>query len=313
MSGSCKGNTNAKRLLISTILIGFFTLFEAIGGFYANSLALLADAGHMFADFIALLLSYLSLLYGKMPSDHKRSYGYKRLEIIAAFVNSLALFIIGIIIIYEATGRCFQNETVNADIMLPVAIIGVAINVIVFFILHGSNHKNLNMKSAILHIIGDVLGFVAAIIAAVIISYTGWMLADPILSILVSFMIFRTAYSILKESIHILLEGVPLNLSEEKIKVLLLEKFDLIDVHHVHLWSITEDYIILTMHIVIRDRSNDMRGVNGSENDSIIKSKNNIIGNDVLLKAIKDELKKIGIEHSTIEVEMPEQQCSDED
>ena len=291
MGANCSTSSNSARLLLSTVLVGVFTIIEAIGGFYANSLALLADAGHMSADFVALLLSYLSLRYGNRPADSKRSYGYKRLEIIVAFINSVALYAIAAVIVYEAIRRFSQNELVEWSIMLPVALAGVAVNVVVFFILNTSNDKNLNMRSAVLHILGDILGFAGAIIAALIIKYTGWMLADPILSIVVAMLLLRTATSITKDSIHILLEGVPLDIDDERIRNLLIGNFGLIDIHHIHAWSLTESYAILTMHVV----------------------SNAELPNDVLLKKLKAELRTIGIMHSTIEVEAAEGGCSDND
>jgi cobalt-zinc-cadmium efflux system protein len=272
-----------------TIIFGFM-LVEVAGGIIAGSLALLADAGHMVSDAAALGMSWAALRIGRRPSDHARSYGYKRFEVLAAFVNGLTLFVIAGWIVFEAARRFASPVHVLGGPMLAVAVAGVLANVVAFVVLNGGNRDNLNMRSAWFHVLGDLLGFVVAIIAAIVILGTGWSPIDPLLSILVALLILRSAADIVKSSAHILLEGTPPGLDLRALQDDLMTAVPAVaEVHHVHAWSMTAEDALVTLHV---------RGVPGVDPLS-------------LLPAINHRLKgRFGITHSTIQVDS--ENCPDE-
>lgn len=281
---------NEKKLLISTIILGIFMIIEFTGGILANSLALIADSAHMLSDFIATLFTLLSFKYSEKIADKKRSYGYQRFQILAAFINSITLFIISGYITYEAIGRFFKESDVSWEIMLPVSIIGIISNITILCILKSCSDKNLNITSAILHVIADLLGFIGALIAALIIKYTGWMIADPIVSIIISLLILYTAIKILLKSSHILLEGTPENLKYEELEKFITNLPNVINIHHFHSWSLTEKYILITVHITV---------------------KHNAKTHDIVVAAKKYMKNNLNISHATVEIEYESQNCTD--
>jgi cobalt-zinc-cadmium efflux system protein len=202
-----------RRIGWAFIIIFAFMLVEVVGGLMAYSLALLADAGHMVSDAAALGMSWVVLRLGKRAADAERTYGYRRLEVLVAFVNGCTLFFIAAWIVLEAIRRFAAPAEVLGGTMLVVAIAGLLANVVAFLVLNGGNRENLNMRSAWLHVLGDLLGFVVAIIAAGVIVLTGWSPIDPILSVVVAVLILKSAAQIVKSSAHILLEGTPPNLN----------------------------------------------------------------------------------------------------
>jgi len=283
--------SNIKRVQIALALTGTFMLVEVAGGILSGSLALLADAGHMLTDTMALALSAIAFRVSSRPADEKRSYGYQRFQILAAFVNGLSLLVIVGWILFEAVQRILSPSMVMGQTMLIVAAAGLVINIIVFFVLHGGDQENLNMRGAALHVLGDLLGSVAAIIAALVILYTGWMPIDPILSIGVALLIFRSAWHLVKRSGHILLEGAPewLNVDEMQSKIIASNP-DVKEIHHVHVWGLTPQHPMLTMHVALNEIQADATAT---------------------IKSIKELLKKeYGINHSTIEVECDD--CADD-
>src|SRR5215831_13432284 len=201
-----------RRIGWAFIIIFIFMLVEVVGGLMAGSLALLADAGHMVSDAAALGMSWAALRLGKRAADAERTYGYKRLEVLVAFVNGCTLFAIAAWIVFEAIRRFAAPVEVLGGTMLVVAIAGLLAYIVAFLVLNGGNRENLNVRSAWLHVLGDLLGFVVAIIAAGVILLTGWSPIDPILSLLVAVLILKSAAQIVKSSAHILLEGAPPNL-----------------------------------------------------------------------------------------------------
>jgi len=283
--------SNIKRVQIALALTGTFMLVEVAGGILSGSLALLADAGHMLTDTMALALSAIAFRVSSRPADEKRSYGYQRFQILAAFVNGLSLLVIVGWILFEAVQRILSPSMVMGQTMLIVAAAGLVINIIVFFVLHGGDQENLNMRGAALHVLGDLLGSVAAITAALVILYTGWMPIDPILSIGVALLIFRSAWHLVKRSGHILLEGAPewLNVDEMQSKIIASNP-DVKEIHHVHVWGLTPQHPMLTMHVALNEIQADATAT---------------------IKSIKELLKKeYGINHSTIEVECDD--CADD-
>ena len=244
------GVTDQRRIGWAFLIITVFMIVEVVGGFLSGSLALLADAGHMVSDAAALGFSWAAMHYGRRPATAQLSYGYKRLEILAAFVNGCALFVIAAWIIVEAIQRFFAPVQVAGNMMLIVALAGLASNIAAFVVLHGGNRQNLNLRGAWLHVLGDMLGSAAAIIAAGVILLTGWMPIDPLLSVFVAVVVLRSAWGIVRSSAHILLEGTPEGISLADIKADLEANLEEVrDAHHIHAWSITGEQHLLTLHV----------------------------------------------------------------
>ncbi|WP_083507759.1 cation diffusion facilitator family transporter [Aureimonas frigidaquae] len=240
---------NERRIAIAAVATGLFMVVEFFGGVIAGSLALIADAAHMLTDFAALGLGWFAFRLARRPQDLKRTFGYERFEVVVAFVNGLALFVIAIFIVVEAWRRMMTPEEVLAGPMLAVAVLGLIVNIAVFKVLHGAERENLNIRGALLHVLGDLLGSVAAIVAALVILATGWMPIDPILSVLVSLIVLVSAWRLVRDAGHVLLEGVPAHLSVDAIGPDLLRTVPgVIDVHHVHAWSITPRRSLVTLH-----------------------------------------------------------------
>lgn len=244
------GVTDQRRIGWAGVIIAVFMCVEIVGGLLSGSLALLADAGHMVSDAAALGFSWMAIHYGRRPATARLSYGYKRLEILAAFVNGCALFVIAGWIVFEAVQRFAAPVPVIGKTMLVVAFAGLLANVAAFLVLHGGNRENLNMRGAWLHVLGDMLGSVAAIVAALVILLTGWTPIDPILSIVVAVIILKSAWGIVKSSAHILLEGTPAGVNVADIKADLEQNVaEVRDAHHIHAWSITGEQHLLTLHV----------------------------------------------------------------
>lgn len=249
--GHAHGVTDQRRIALAFFIIFAFMIVEIIGGVWSGSLALLADAGHMVSDSAALGFSWLALHIGKRPANAKLTFGYKRLEILAAFVNGCALFVVAGWILFEAIVRFAHPVTILSGPMLWVAVAGLASNIAAFFVLNGGNQENLNMRSAWLHVLGDLLGSVAAIIAALVIRYSGWTPIDPLLSVLVALLILKSAWQIVKATTHILLEGTPPNINLDEIKTDLEQNVaGVTDVHHIHAWAMTAEQLMVTLHAV---------------------------------------------------------------
>ncbi|MFD2190102.1 cation diffusion facilitator family transporter [Pistricoccus aurantiacus] len=241
-----------KRLLWAVVLTGGFMLSEVVGGIVSGSLALLADAGHMLTDSASLMLALFAARISRRSADHRRTYGYHRVQILAAFVNGLTLIGIVIWISIEAIRRLLSPVEVMGSTMLTIAVLGLVVNIVVFLILHLGDRENLNIRGAALHVMGDLLGSVGAIVAALIILGTGWMPIDPLLSLLVSVLILRSAWKLTRESGHILLEGAPEDLDvrhlEEEIPRHLAE---VESVHHLHAWSLTPAKPMISLHAIL--------------------------------------------------------------
>ncbi|HUJ03117.1 MAG TPA: cation diffusion facilitator family transporter [Rhizomicrobium sp.] len=277
------GPSDGARLTIALAITLVFLAVEVAGGLLAGSLALLADAGHMVSDAGALAMSLAALRLGARAPDKSRSYGYRRLEVLAAFVNAIVLVAISVWIVVEAVRRFASPEPVIGGTMLVVAIAGLLANLAAFAVLHGGGRENLNLRSAVLHALGDLAGFAMTILAALIIMYTGFYAADPILSILVALLILRGALGILRDSGHILLEGTPHAIDpddvRDELKAVLPGEAD---VHHIHVWAIGAGQTVATLHVGGLDEGRA----------------------DAAILAIKQRLKqRYGISHSTIQVE----------
>jgi cobalt-zinc-cadmium efflux system protein len=222
---------------------------EIAGGLISGSLALLADAGHMLTDFASLALAWLGFRLARQPADWRRTYGFDRFSVLVAFVNGIALFAIAAGIVLEASRRLYEPVQVAGGLMLWVAGGGLAVNVTVFLILRTGDKHNLNIRAAVLHVIGDLLGSVAAVVASLVILATGWMPIDPILSMLVALIILRSAWHVVADSGHILLEGSPPGFDARAVKDDIRAALPyVIDVHHVHAWSISQERPMVTLH-----------------------------------------------------------------
>lgn len=253
-SHSHAGENNRSRVGIAALLTGLFMVAEVTGGLISGSLALLADAGHMLTDFAALAMAWGAFTIAKRPADWKHTFGYDRFSILIAFVNGLTLFLVAAWILWEAFHRIQTPGEILAGPMLWVAIGGLIVNLVVFKILTGADQENLNIRGAVLHVLGDLLGSVAAIIAALVIMKTGWLPIDPILSVLVAILILRSAWFLVKDSAHILLEGAPAHIDRRAIREDLPKHIEgLVGVEHIHAWSITPERPMLTLEAFVED------------------------------------------------------------
>lgn len=272
-----------RRVLLTMILIGSFILVEVAGGIYSRSLALLADAGHMLSDFVSLFLAWMAFRVSKKKPDLKRSYGYHRFQVLAAFINALTLLFIAVCILIAAINRLFQPLDVLAGPMLWVAVTGLLVNIVAFWILQQGDRDNLNVKAAALHVLGDLLGSAAAILASVVIMATGWMQADPLLSLLVALIIVKGAWRVSKDAGHILLEGTPVSLEPDLLRQELEQVIpEIRNIHHVHIWSLTDNRPVLTMHADVDE---------GIDHNKI---------QDRIHKALRE---KFNIAHATVQLE----------
>lgn len=245
--------SSERRLFWALVLTVAYMLVQTAGGLLSGSLALLADSGHMLADAGALALAWLATRLARKPSDALRSYGYHRFQILAAYTNGVALFLVAAFIAIEAFRRLQEPHAVLGAPMLVVAVVGLAVNAIVFFVLRRGHSNDLNVRAALLHVAGDMLGSIAAIVAAIVILMTGWTPIDPLLSILITLLILRGALDLVKRSAHILMEGIPEGFIEEDLKAdLMREVPGVADVHHVHAWVLSAERTIATLHLLVQ-------------------------------------------------------------
>ena len=240
---------NRKRLLVAAILTCGFMVAEAVGGLLTGSLALLADAGHMLTDSVALVLAYVAYRVSDRPGTSRMTYGFDRLKIVVAYTNGLTILAIALWIVYEAIQRLLSPAEILAAPMLAIAVLGLAVNVAAFLALHGGDRTSLNLRGALLHVVGDLLGSAAAIVAALVILMTGWYPADPLLSMLVAVLLLRSAWRLVKDSALILLEGAPPHVDRNAIVRELKENIGgIADIHHMHVWSLDGRQLIATLH-----------------------------------------------------------------
>jgi cobalt-zinc-cadmium efflux system protein len=273
-----------KDLLIALSITVLRMVVEVIGGLLSNSLALLSDAGHMLTDNLALLLSFFALKFAAMPATERKTFGFYRLEILAALLNGIALVLLSLYIMYQAYQRMIHPQPVAGTLMLIVALIGLAANVIGALFLFKHSHANLNIRGAYLHIVGDALSSIGVVIGGIIILYTGWYLIDPILSIMISLVIIYGSWSLVRESVNILLESVPAHINIETVAMELAKVKGVREAYHIHVWTITSGVYALSAHVLIDDQP-----VSGCRN---------------IVDEIKDLLSdKFNVLHSTIQLE----------
>lgn len=285
---------NKKVLLISFFIIASYMIVEVIGGFVTNSLALLSDAGHMLSDAVSLGIALLALTYGAKVASRSKTFGYKRFEILAAVLNGVTLMAIALIIFYEAIQRFANPPEVATTGMLIVSSIGLAVNILVAWIMMrgGDVEDNLNMRGAYLHVISDMLGSVGAISAALLMMFFNWGWADPLASVIVAVLVLRSGYYVTKSGLHVLMEGTPQNVDMDDVIQTIQQTTGIESVHDLHIWSITSGLNALSCHIVVDDKMT-------------------IAESEPLLRKIEHDLEHKSIQHVTIQLETSAHQHDD--
>lgn len=295
-----------RTLLFSFIIITGYMFIEAIGGWLTGSLALLSDAGHMLSDAVALGATLMAFKIGEKSATHQKTFGYKRFEILVATLNGATLVFIALMIFYEAIKRFNSPPEIATQGMLIVATVGMLVNILVAWLMHRGSHAvegdghehshhsdtkkerkkpaNLNMQSAYLHVLSDLMGSVAAIIAALLMMGFGWVWADAVASVIVAILILVSGYRVVRDSVHILMEGTPANISLVNVEQKLLAHPQVQKVHDLHVWSITSGLHALSCHVVV-------------DGDMSIHESSSLIAN------LEQSLSALGIHHATIQVE----------
>jgi cobalt-zinc-cadmium efflux system protein len=271
-----------KNLLLALSITGSWFVIEMAGGIYSNSLALLADAAHMLTDLAALGLSLFALKISSRPANHQMTYGYLRAEILAALANGIFLVLIGLFIFYEAYQRFLTPPEVKSAPMLIVAGTGLLANLATAGLLYRSRSESLNMRGAFLHVLGDTIGSVGAIIAGILMLMRQWYLADPVVSIIVGGLVLFSSYELVRESVDILLEGTPRHLKIPQILGDLGSVNSVVSVHDLHVWSITSEVPAMSCHVVLK---------RGEDSGTVLR---------ILWRLMQE---KYGIEHTTIQIE----------
>jgi cobalt-zinc-cadmium efflux system protein len=280
-----RASASRRRLGIVTLLTAIYMIAEAIGGWWTGSLALFADAGHMLADVAALTLALMAVWFGARPATSGKTFGYYRLEILAAFINGVALVLIALFIFYEAYLRWFAPTSVRSVAMTIVATGGLAVNLFCARLLHGDRRDDLNVRGAWLHIISDALGSVGAILAGVIITVSGWSGADPLISVFIGLLIVWSSWHLIREATNVLLEGTPAHINLAAVEDAILETDGVSDVHDLHIWTITSGREALSAHVI--------------HADSISQAK--------LLRELRTKLHDhFGVDHLTLQMETPD-------
>lgn len=276
-------HSSQKKLFFSMLLTGIIFVAELIGGITTGSLALLSDSAHVFMDVFALGLGYLAIRAAAIPANDKHTYGFHRMQVLAALVNGITLLVISFEILREAIIRFSNPQPIETGLMLIIAVIGLVVNVIVALVLHEHEHKDLNTRAAFLHVISDTLASVGVIVAGVLIYFTGQLWIDPLVSILISLLVLVSAVRLLKETVHILSEGMPEGITAPQVSDSIKSIPGVLEVHDLHIWAISPDYIALSAHIILEDQT--------------------LSQTDVIMAKVKAALAEFGIHHTTIQLE----------
>jgi cobalt-zinc-cadmium efflux system protein len=282
---------NTKSLTWALAITGSWFVIETIGGFYSNSLALLADAAHMLTDLAALGLSLFALKISTRPANHQMTYGYLRAEILAALANGIFLVLIGLFIFYESYQRFLTPPEIKSVPMLLIAATGLIANLATAALLFKGRRENLNLRGAFLHVLGDTMGSVGAIVAGIVILVWQWRLADPIVSVIVGALVLFSSYELVKESVDILLEATPRHLKVPQILQDLGNVPNVLSVHDLHVWAITSEVPAMSCHIVLKK---------GEDPSSALSA----------LSCLMRE--KYGIGHTTIQIEFENETYRDQ-
>jgi cobalt-zinc-cadmium efflux system protein len=281
-SGGDRGHVRRLRLALAVTVV--VLVAEVVGGFLSNSLALLADAGHMLTDVAALALSLFVSWFSMRPETPRRTYGYVRLEILAAFVNGAALLVISAFIAWEALGRLREPQPIGGGLMLAIAVLGLLANVAAAITLHGASDSSLNVRGAYLHVLGDLLGSVGTVVAALVIRFTGWLTVDPLVSILVTLLIVRGAWRLVRDAVDVMLESTPAQISLGGVRAQLEAIPGVESVHDLHVWTVTSGVIAMSAHAIVREPERQQH----------------------VLEHVHDVMRLFGIEHVTIQLESRE-------
>jgi len=244
---------NRRALKIALFITGIIMVVEVVGGVLSNSLALLSDAGHMLTDLLALVLSFLALSYASRPPTSTKTYGFYRLEILAALTNGATLILISLYIFWEAYQRLIEPVDVKGQIMLYVALIGLVANLIAAVAMQRASRDSLNIRGAFLHVLGDALSSIGVIVGALIIQWTNWMVIDPIISFVIGIVILWGAYQLVRDSANILLEATPKEINAKELMQALLTLDDIQEIHCLHIWAITSGVYALSAHVRVSD------------------------------------------------------------
>src|SRR6476660_2750384 len=274
-----------RRLLLSVVITVAFVIGEAAAGYFSNSLALMSDAGHNFADALALILSWYGLWIARRPASEKHSYGYHRVGILTALVNAVVLVVIALFVFWEAISRLRHPEPVQSKPMIIVALIAILLNTVISLWLRKAAKDDLNVRSAYMHMVGDAVSAVGVVIAGVIVAFTGASIADPVVSVLIGLLILWSSWGILKESVNVLLEGMPEGIDIRSVEQKISGVHGVLAVHDLHVWTVGSGMICCSCHIMVNEQS-----VRSGEN---------------VLRAVTEELTHhFGIAHTTIQVEV---------
>lgn len=277
-----------RRLRLALVLTALFLVAEVIGGFLSNSLALLADAGHMLADVAALSLSLFVAWFSRQPASPQKTYGYLRWEILAAFLNGATLLVVSAVIIWEAVGRLSSPEPIATGMMLMVAAGGLVINAACAWILHPVHQHSLNARGAYLHVMGDLLGSLGTVAAGLVVRWTDRSAADPIASVLVTLLIVRSSWRLVRESVDVLLESTPAHISLGAVRERLTSIRGVAAVHDLHVWTVTSNVVAMSVHAIVPSESDRQR----------------------VLRDAVNAMQEFGIGHCTVQIEC-EPMCDD--
>ena len=283
--GHDHSSLTGRRLLLSVIITVAFLIGEAAAGYFSNSLALMSDAGHNFADALALILSWYGLWIARRPSSERHSYGYHRVGILTALVNAVALVVIALFVFWEAVSRLRHPEPVKSKPMIIVALIAILLNTLISLWLRKAAKDDLNVRSAYMHMVGDAVSAVGVVIAGVIVAFTGASIADPVVSILIGLLILWSSWGILKESVNVLLEGIPEGMDMWSVEQAINGVHGVLAVHDLHVWTVGSEMICCSCHITVEEQS--------------------VRSGETVLRAVSKKLADdFGIAHTTIQVEV---------
>lgn len=258
-------NSETRRLTWAMVITSVYFFAELAGGFLTNSLALLSDAGHMLSDIAALGLSLFAFRMAQRPATNKRTYGYHRMEILAALLNGLMLWLIVGFIFQTAYNRFFDPPEVKSQAMVVVALIGLGVNIAAGFLLYGSRHECLNIRGAFLHVLGDALGSLGAIVAGLVMIFTGWYVADPLISVFIGLLILYTSWNLVRESLDILMQSVPKEVDLGEVQGAMEQIGGVVKIHDLHVWTVTSGIHTLTAHAVLEDLRDPHQVLNDME------------------------------------------------
>ncbi len=270
---------------LSVVLTLAFVLAEAFAGYWANSLALLSDAGHNFADALALIFSWFAIWIARKPSDAQRTFGYHRVGILAALVNAVSLVVIALLIFWEVVGRLRHPEPVQSGPMIGMALAAILLNGVISFWLRSEARHDLNVRSAYLHMLGDAVSAVGVVVAGVIVALTGEAVADPVVSLVIGGLILWSSWGVLTEAVNVLLEAAPKDLDMAAVERAVKEVPGVLNAHHLHVWTVTSGFIACSCHVVIAEQS--------------------VRSGQQVLRAVAELLDhQFGIDHATVQIEV---------